>query len=434
MGMTQSLDFETGVIGALLIDPEHVIGDMMLEISAEDFSIPSYREIFEAVRTLWQQGKTVDALTVAEAVGPDYKQVIMDAMTITPTAANWRTYADGMKAATMGHKMDALAQQILDAHNPADKLTAVEQMQQIQIRRSSIREVEWIDGLRQMYMRQAEGRRPNYLSWGFQKLDRDLYIRPGSFVILAGFASAGKTALATQFALHFARTGRRVGFYSFETDDETLFDRMTAQVAGANFGRIKSYSMTAEDCDAIVAAGTSTKNMTLTYIGASGWDVAQIQAHATARKYDVILIDYVQLISGKGETRAEEVARISMALHTMAQRTGITVIGLSQLTPTGQNTPGMNDLRESRQLTQDADAIMILRIAQDTDGNETDNDRVLHVVKNKEGRLIQFLLQLNPATMLFETVEEQGPDYDEPETNSRGFRKAVAPPKREVQL
>lgn len=412
MGLT-SLDYEVGLIGSLLIDPEAVLGDMMLEVRSEDFSIPTYRHIYEAARGLWQQSKTVDALTVANAAGDDYKQTIMESMAVTPTAAHWRSYAQGARAATLGRKLDELARQLTEAEKTEDKLRIVGRMQELQAQKIEAKEVTWIEGFAAGYKRQYETKEPNYLSWGIPQLDDRLYIRPGSFVILGGFASAGKTALATQFALHFALHGKRVGFYSFETDDETLFDRMMAQVSGAHFGHIKNYSSTAEDYDKLVRAAAATKDMCLTYVGASGWDVAQIRAHAAARRFDVVVIDYVQLIQSRGDNRSEEVARVSMELHTFAQRTGTTVIGLSQLTPTGQATPGMNDLRESRQLTQDADAILMLYRPSEA-GSEA-NDRVLHVAKNKEGQVFRTRLVLDPTTMTMipRTETQQDPDEDE---------------------
>ena len=68
---------------------------------------------------------------------------------------------------------------------------------------------------------------------------------------VVGATASGKTALGTQFAEHFALTGKRVGFYSLETDDQTLFDRMIAQTSGAHFGRMKNATLTMDDYNAI---------------------------------------------------------------------------------------------------------------------------------------------------------------------------------------
>ena len=431
MEIKTGYDYEVGVIGSLLIDPEEILGDVMTTVSPEDFSTAGLRHIFEAARTLWLEQRPVDVMTVQGALGDEYKQTLIDCMTLTPTAANWRAYASGMKEATRARKLDELADQLRLAIGLQEKLAVLSKMQELQTDRSNIREVTWIDGLRAAYMRHAEQKRPAYLSWGNPTLDRELYALPGSFVILGGFSSSGKTALGTQFAEHFAQTGKRVGFYSLETDDQTLFDRMIAQTSGAHFGRMKNAALTMDDYNAIIRAGQRTKNWVLTYVGAAGWNCEQVRAHALARRFDVIVIDYVQLISSTGSNRAEEVARVSMALHTFAQSTGITVLGLSQLTPSDKATPGMNDLRESRQLTQDADIIMMLN--RDDGEDATKYDRILHIVKNKEGETFRTRLVLDPTTMRIEPEEQ--PHYeDEEDTNSRGFAKPTAPPVREVDV
>ena len=430
MEVKTGYDFEVGVIGSLLIDPEAILGDMMTTVSPEDFSTPAFRHIFEAARGLWLEQRPVDAMTIQGAAGEEYRQTLIECMNLTPTAARWRVYAEGMKAATRARKLDALAMKLMDAMDLPGKLDVLAQMQELQTDRGSVREVTWIDGFRAAYLRHSQQKRPAYLSWGIPTLDQDLYALPGNFIILGGFSSSGKTALATQFAEHFARRGKRVGFYSLETDDETLFDRMIAQESRANFTRLKNARLTPADFDAMVSTAIRTKEWPFTYVGAAGWTCEQIRAHALARRYDVIMIDYVQLISSTGSNRAEEVARVSMALHTFAQSTKTTVIGLSQLTPRGDNAPpGLNDLRESRQLTQDADVIMLLY--KSTEEGATKYDRVLHVVKNKEGETFRTRLTLDPTTMRIEPEEQQ--HYDEEEdTNSRGFAKPTAPPPKEV--
>ena len=410
-------DFEVGVIGSLLIDPDPILGDMMAAVSPEDFSTPAFRHIYEAARGLWLEQRPVDAMTIQGAAGEEYRQTIMDCMTLTPTAAHWRAYADGMKAATRARKLDELADKLVDADDLPGKLAVLSQMQELQTDRGGAREVAWLDGLRAAYMRHSEQKRPAYLSWGNPSLDRELFALPGSFVILGGFSSSGKTALGTQFAECFAQTGKRVGFYSLETDEQTLFDRMIAQTSGAHFGRMKNAALTAEDYNAIIRAGQNTKNWVLTYVGAAGWNCEQIRAHALARRFDIVVIDYVQLISSTGSNRAEEVARVSMALHTFAQSTGTTVLALSQLTPSDKATPGMNDLRESRQLTQDADIIMMLN--RDEEEGASKYDRILHIVKNKEGETFRTRLTLDPTTMLMKPPPPRDYSEDDEEDQPR---------------
>ena len=271
---------------------------------------------------------------------------------------------------------------MLDAATLDEARAAVETASECLCDSKTLRVVSWYQGLCEFYQRHADGRQPDYLRWGIRQLDERLYAERGDLIIIGGLPSSGKTLLATQFAMHMARSGLRVGVFSLETSDAKLYDRMVAQTEGINFGRIKRNQMIADDYKTASTAIQTAQRITLDVIRASGFSVADVQAVAMARRYDVIVIDYVQLLQAKGNTRVEQVTNISLALHTMAQRAGIAVIALSQLSrpEKGQQrsrTPSMSDLRESGQLEQDADAIMIL--AAQPGGN-----RVLSIVKNKE--------------------------------------------------
>ena len=125
------------------------------------------------------------------------------------------------------------------------------------------------------------------------------------------------------------------------------------------------------------------KALDLHVVEASGWTVEQIKSKALQLKATVIMIDYLSLIQGNGNSTYEKVSNISIALHTMAQRTKIAVIALSQLSREGKNAPDMTSLRESGQIEQDADCILLLHTV------EPDNphsDRELIIAKNKEGQ------------------------------------------------
>ena len=138
--------------------------------------------------------------------------------------------------------------------------------------------------------------------------------------------------------------------------------------------------------------------------------IPAIRARTLARKFEVIFVDYVQLIDAPGQERWDVVTGISMSLHRMAQQLGVTVVGLSQITPAAKGqkqAPTKDDLRESRQLKQDADVIMIL--SPSTDEEDPENTRILDVAKNKDGRCGKVKLRFEPAYMSFtELITLQG--------------------------
>lgn len=418
------LDAETAVLGSMLIAPE-ITGEVMLRLHAEDFLDQEYKHVFAAIRGLWQKNSPVDAVTVLHQLGDAYEPFLRQIMEVTPTAVNWEAYAGILAEQARLARLKEAAAQIINAASLEDARTAVESANAQMCVSRYARAVSFSDGLMDFYTRQAVGKAPNYIPWGIRQLDEQLYAEPGDFIILGGYPSAGKTLLATQFAWHMAAT-RRVGFFSLETSPAKIYDRLIAQTACITFTRIKRHTMQQEDYTAAGKLAYHPDAVHLDVINASGFDVSDVQAIALAKHYDVIFIDYLQLLRAQGHTRVEQVTNISLALHTMSQRTGIAVVGLSQLSRPEKSTaksrtPQMSDLRESGQLEQDADAIMILKAA-------PDNTRTLSIVKNKEGErgAIQLGFDAEHLTLLPLSTREAPDDEDDED-----FPKMQAWPKKE---
>ena len=125
------------------------------------------------------------------------------------------------------------------------------------------------------------------------------------------------------------------------------------------------------------------------------------RATTIRHRLEVIFIDYVQLIACPGEERWQVVTKISMGLHRMAQELGVTIVGLSQITPEKgrkDRSVTVDDLRESRQLKQDAEVVLLLNRG----GEEDDeNLRILDVGKNKDGWRPSIKLKFDAEYMTF---------------------------------
>ena len=267
--------------------------------------------------------------------------------------------------------------------------------------------------------------------------------RAGDVVIIGGYPSDGKTALALQMAMRMAREWR-VGFFSLETDRSKVTDRVIAALNDISFTAIKRRELTDKDWERFAAKSAAASALKFRLIEAAGWGVSDITSAAEAYDFDVVVIDYVQLIrpSSTRIMRSEQVAEISRELHAFAQSRKKLVIELAQLTREDrvavpkkgkpqQNEPRMSDLKESGQLEQDADMIfMIYRPVEGGDYNPT-TSRFLRIVKNKEGLLLRTLLWFDgdkqtftPMTM--ETAREREEDKKLVERNARNERMSGA--------
>lgn len=385
MNTDRIFDAEAAVIGSVLISPE-IIGDVMLRVMQDDFLHPEYRHLYQAIHALWMQRKPVDAVTVLAEAGDAYRDLIRQAMAVTPTAANWTAYADILVEQTRLARLKECAAEIIGAASLDDARAAMSVADKLLCSRRDARIVTFAQGVRDFLERQTAKEPPKYFPWGIRRLDEHLYAEAGDMIVIGGAPSSGKTLLASQFAYHMALRGLHVGIFSLETSGRKLYDRLMSQAANVPFEAIKRYAIRQQDLEAVENLKSVADKIRYDVIDASGFSVADVQSVALAERYDVIFVDYLQLLQAKGMSRVEDVTNISIALHTMARRTGITVVALSQLSRPDKTArgraPTMSDLRESGQIEQDADAIMLLKLAKDEDRN---GDRILTIAKNKEG-------------------------------------------------
>ena len=403
---------QVAVIGSMLIEPK-LVGDVLTKVGPEDFGDPRCQIIFQTIQSLFYEGQPVDAALVAGRLQsiPDIGKTIMDILHQTPTAANVYAYVELLQEQSCMRSIRTYAMQLMEAASPEEAQGLMAKVNGVFSAKRGVQRMSAAEMLRDFRTRHM-GKRPEYLSWGFRKLDEGLYTEAGDFVILGGYPSAGKTALALQFAWHMAKT-KRVGFYSLETRTSKLADRSLAALAKIDMGAIKHNSLSHDQWLQLEAMEKRISECDLTMIQAGGMTVQDIRADALANRYEVIFIDYLQLIATpRIINRTEAVTSISLGLHQMAQANNITVVALSQLRrPENQkggaeSAPGMSSLRESGQLEQDADTIMLLYKEKP---DEPASRRVLKVAKNKEGVIGKIFLDFEGKNQLF---SESGNTYE----------------------
>lgn len=405
---------EASLIGSVLIEPK-IVGEMMMRVRPEDFADAELRHVYQAVRSVWSSGGNVDAVTVCAAAGSDKQPVIARCMMDTPSAASWEEYADIVSKAARLRRIQTAAGRVIGASTIEEAESAVAEINRNMAERGRAEITGMVDGIQQLYVGLMSMEKPRYLKWGIRQLDMQLYAEPGDFVIIAGYPSAGKTMLATQFALELSKE-YRIGFFSLETSQKKLYARIAAQDGKIPFGAIKNRSLNKDQWKDVYQYMTDIKNRRPNFdvIEASGMTVADVQAISTARRYDVVFIDYLQIMEGSGDAGSyDRTTGISIGLHTFARSTGTTVIALSQLSRPEKGSkrrPRLSDLRSSGQIEQDADIVMALSLKDD---KERSGPRFLDVLKNKEGECGCISLVFNPEFMLLAPeAKYSGPPRD----------------------
>lgn len=420
----RQLDAERAVIGSLLIDPS-ITRELLAVVREQDFIHPTNRLIFNTVRTLFRSGVPVDAVTVRARIGEQYTDYLVQLMEITPTAANWEPYALMMHEQAAVQRARALADPLSLAVTLDDCRPISAQLGQLLSdgRRLNAWTVpQLLDSF--FESQDPDAPKPEYITFGLQVLDEGSYIEPGDVVVVGGYPSDGKTALSLQMAWHMA--GKyRVGFFSLETDRRKLRDRLLAHAAGLDLADIKRRALDEAAWERLAKQQADLARRDLTLVEAAGMSAADIETASRAYGFQVIFVDYIQLVAperSSGGTRSEQMAAVSRALHTFAQKTGTLVVELAQLTRQEKKTdkfgneirrdPTMHDLKESGQFEQDADMVLLLFRPgpkdKGHDGQELDerNHRMLKIGKNKEGRWGDWALYFDGGRQTFSVMTD----------------------------
>lgn len=391
-----SKEAEDGVLGALLINND-AFSRIDGIIEEQDFYSYANRLIFNAIKTLMRQGKPADVITVYEFLqekGVDDKdtggiEYINSLADFTPSAANIVRYAEIIRDRSVRRQLITVGGEIsTEAMNPGAK-EAKELLDEAQAKvlgisdklsrdKSGLQKIDivlaqYTEQLKTLASVEREGDVTG-VSTGFVDLDNKTSgFHDGELIIIAGRPAMGKTALALNIAQHVGVVlGLPVGIFSMEMTSDQVAGRLISSRSRITQNELKTgrISQWREFYRAVEDLSKSQIYVDET----GGMNILSLRSKARLLKSKVgkiglIVVDYLQLMSGEGgnrnvENRATEVAEISRGLKSLAKELGVPVIALSQLKrevdSRQEKRPLMSDLRESGSIEQDADLILFL--------------------------------------------------------------------------
>ena len=252
--------------------------------------------------------------------------------------------------------------------------------------------------------------KPLYI--GFDKLD-DLLggLEGGDMIVIGARPAVGKSALVTQITSNLAKQGKRIGFYNLEMQNKQVYERFVVSESGIALTRLRRAIKFLGDEEEKFNKANETlekaENIVITSGGAKS--VSDIRSESRHMDYDIIIIDYLQLL--KAETtyrgnRAAEVGEISRAIKNLAMELNIPIIALSQLNRVSEmketKEPTMAELREAGNIEQDASVIMLM-------WNLDSDDRTkkgCKIEKNRQGNTGKVVMRFNGDLMKFEETNE----------------------------
>jgi len=410
-----SLNAETSVLGALLLDKEAVIAVAELLIP-DDFYDQRHKDIYECILQLYEARTPIDVLTVSEQLKKSKALKKIGGVTFlaelansVPTAAHVEHYGKIVKdQATKRSLMSAAAKlfdlsmdESLEANELLDKAESeVFSLTQKHLSKSFIAVkttlADSFDRLDELH-KKKDGIRG--IPTGFKDLDNlTSGFHKSTLNILAARPGVGKTTLAMNIAQHLAVEHKiHVGIFSLEMSKEELVDRLLVSQADIDAWKLKTGNLSEDDFTALSNAMGELAEAPLFIDDTPGLSILEMRTKArrlqVEQGVDIIFVDYLQLAKSRNlENRVNEIAEVSQGLKNLARELKVPVVALSQLSRAveqrGTKRPTLSDLRDSGSIEQDADIVMFLYREDDDDLSKIHLD----IAKHRAGPLgnIQF--------------------------------------------
>ncbi|KRE89797.1 replicative DNA helicase [Paenibacillus sp. Soil766] len=437
----QNIEAEQAVIGAILIHGDALI-TAMERITSDDFYRGSHQRIFEAIVELAEAQEPIDLITLTallqnkqqleEIGGVTYLSELANSV---PTAANIDYYAAIVEEKSMLRRLIRTATQIVsDGYANEDNVgmmlsDAEKKILEISQRRSStgfvvIRDVlmEVFEKVEQLYSNKGGS---TGIPSGFIDLDKMTSgFQRSDLIILAARPSVGKTAFALNVAQNVGvRAKETVAIFSLEMGAAQLVQRMVCAEANVDANRMRTGNLEGDDWEKLTMAIGALSEANVYIDDTPTITVADIRAKCRRLQQEkglgMILIDYLQLIAGRGgkggDNRQQEVSEISRTLKQIARELNVPVIALSQLSrgveQRQDKRPMMSDLRESGSIEQDADIVAFL-YRDDYYDKESEKKNIIEIIiaKQRNGPVgtveLAFLKQFNKFVNMDRTHQE----------------------------
>lgn len=377
-------EIECSLLGEMLTS-ESVLYLAIQELKHDDFSTLEVRRCFEIILDLFRNGKTIDPLTISNKSENKLscKKFLVKLLDCVISTAGAKEHIKIVKDASKRRKATEKTNDLILL------LTENADIEKCRTQTSEILNayddnydadaVKAIQGFASAYER--IGKPKKYYKTGIHKVDEKAKISKGDYIIFGGRPSAGKTAFTLQMLMNIAKEYNTV-FFSLETSTDKIYDRLLSNYTNTKLSDLKDGTVTDLERERITRFANDFSKLKLSVVSAAGWTVEQIKSKALQLKAEIIFIDYLGLIKTEGNSQYERTTRISMDLHTMAQRYRLTTVALVQLNRQ-DGEPDMTSLRDSGQIEQDADVIMLMHRPDEDDNT----NRHLIIAKNKEGEV-----------------------------------------------
>lgn len=453
-----NIEAEQCLLGSVLLKHD-VFDEVLSRVDSPDFYEPRHTMIFNSMKALNSQSRSIDTLTVTEDLstkgtleqvgGVSYVSSLADSV---PTWSHAKEYAEIVRNKAMLRNMIDLSTGIVEAAYREDMTTAeiIESADDMLFRISKRTQTESFDEVSEKVGVVFEtiterAKNPDALdglTTGFKKIDDcTTGLKEGQLVIIAARPGLGKTSLAINIAYNLAvKHQKNILIFSFEMSSDDLIRRMLAVGSRVPLQKIRMGRIDSKDKAQLMHAAGELSETNI-FIDTADNNVFDMRSKTRAKmselqkngkKLDLVIIDYMQLVKPNDSVpREQQISQISRGFKTMAMELKMPVIALSQLNREVEkreksadktSPPRLSDLRESGAIEQDADLVIFIHrdgkeVASTTetyDSGESVSRQVMKckliIAKNRNGPVDDQGVWFIPELTLFQEMSAQDSD------------------------
>lgn len=387
--MPNSLEAEQSVAGSMIMDKDAIV-TAMEQLVKEDFYHQQYGILFETMVELYSSGQPVDLVTLQNKLREkDVPQEVAslefvgDLVRSVPTSANIKYYCNIVKEHSMKRKLIRVMEDIEnECYAGKESLESVLDKTEHDVfgllsSRTGgdfvpIRQVV-MNALERIEKASKQSGAVTGIPTGFIDLDyRTAGFQNSDLILIAARPSMGKTAFALNIAQYVViHEHKACAFFALEMSKEQLVNRMFSLEARVDAQALRTGNLSDADWEKLVEGAGTIGESKLIIDDTPGISISELRSKC--RKYklehglDMIMIDYLQLMSGSGrntDSRQQEISDISRSLKSLARELNIPVVAMAQLSRAVEQRPDhrpmLSDLRESGAIEQDADVVMFI--------------------------------------------------------------------------
>ena len=440
-----NVEAERSILGAILLD-NLAYNQAAEHLKPEDFSLDSHRRIYSRMIDLAESSRPIDMITLVEELGQrkeleaigdvGYVSGLLDGVPDRPSIEHYvKIVRDKALLRGLISAANVAIARASEQSDPAEDIlndaeASIFQLSEKRIGRGfmGVQEIVKesfgsVDALLQ------RGQRITGLATHYTELDEMTSgLQKSDLIIIAARPSMGKTAFALNVAENAAIEDQKaVGVFSLEMSREALLLRLLCSRARVDSHKMRTGSLWRDDMAKVVRAMEQLATAPIFIDDTPGIALSEMRAKArrllqSQGKLDLIIVDYLQLMSGGGkryENRTQEVSAISRGLKALAKELSVPVIALSQLSRApesrgGDHRPQLADLRESGSIEQDADVVAFIfrEEVYKPDDPELQGRAELIIAKQRNGPTGKLSLAFLKNSTRFESMLEGGTDLE----------------------